>query len=151
MSNEKEEEEEVEHFEDYHVTEEEIRDMRVEGKEFFEENPKVRSQSDEEIEKQGKQMGDNRLLVLKELLLQRVLKGEITVEESNRLLTQDRIRIKREAIRKMEIIYEIKRREFKSLSSKQAKQEHVKTMRQLQGMIETGRRKLAQDEDNNLR
>ncbi len=80
----------------------------------------------------------------------RVLKGEITVEDANRLLTQDRINIKREAVRKMQVIYELKRREYKSLSSKQEKLEHIESMRQLQGMIEAGRRKLAEDEHNNL-
>jgi hypothetical protein len=130
-----------------YVTEEEIKDMRVEGQEILTENPEIRSLSDEEKEEKGKQDGTDRLMVLKNLLFQRVQQGEISVEGANRLITQALIENKSEAIRKMEILYEIKKRELKSLSSKQEKQGYIESMRTLQQMIEASRRKSAQNEE----
>jgi hypothetical protein len=139
--------EEEEQFEDYHVTDDEIRDMQAEAKEMFTENPELRSLSDEELEEKGKQDGTDRLMVLRNLLFQRVQQGEISVEEANRLIKHAHIKNTSEAVRKMEVIYEIKKRELESMrasssASKQAIQEHIQSMRRLQQMIETKRRNI---------
>lgn len=120
--------------------------MQVEGKEILTENPEIRSLSGEELEKKGEQNGTDQLSVQRNLLVQRVQQGEISVEEANRLITLALIKIKSEAIRKMEVIYEIKRRELKSSSSKQERQKHIESMRKLQQMIEAARGKLPQHE-----
>ena len=137
-------EEEEEQFEDYHVTDEEMRDMQAEAKDMFRENPELRSKSEEDAKKQGGHEERDRLAFQGEILYQRYLKGEISGEEASRLFMQGRISHRDEAIRKMEIIYEIEKRELESMrassASKQSIQERIKSMRRLQQMIETQKR-----------
>jgi hypothetical protein len=142
MEKEKEEREE---FEDYHVTEQEIQDMKVEAKEILEENPQLRLLSDEEAEEQGGQDASDTSTFLETLASQRIQRGEISEQEANRGFRQDYIRMRSEAIRKMEILYEIQKRELKSMmttttASKQEKQERIKKLRELQRMIKAQRK-----------
>jgi hypothetical protein len=96
--------------------------------------------SEEETEKQGEHEGRDRLAFQTELLYQRCLKREISGEEASRLFMQRRISNRDEAIRKMEIICEIRKSELKSLSSKQEKRETIESIQRLQQMIETQKR-----------
>lgn len=88
------EDEEDEEFEDYHVSEQEIQDMKVEAKEILEGNPQLRLLSDEEAEEQGEQNASDTSTFLKTLASQRIQRGEISEQEANRGFRQDYIRMR---------------------------------------------------------